>query len=140
MLAGLMASTMPSHAQGVGNTCTFQFRAASINFGTLIPGTPQDAVAPVFASGILGDPVGNCAKGQRMSVQISGSNSNIRQLKHVSTNDVITYTLEGIPGSPMDQGNGTYVAFAFSGKILASDYANAPAGYYSDTVYITVTN
>ncbi len=140
MLAGLMTSTMPSHAQGVGNSCKFEFRAASINFGTLIPGTPQDAVSPVFASGMLGDPVGDCAKGQPMLVQIAGSNSNMRQLKHASTNDVINYTLEGIPGRPRDQSIGTYVQFEFSGKILASDYANAPAGNYSDTVYITVTN
>lgn len=139
MLASLMASTVPSYAQGIGNTCSFEFRAASISFGTLIPGTPQDKVVSVSVPGKFADPVGNCAPGQNMVVQIANSSSNIRHLKNQS-NDVIPYTLEGIPGTAAGQTIGTYVPFAFSGKILWSDYANAPAGDYSDTVYITVTN
>lgn len=139
MLASLMASTVPSYAQGIGNTCSFRFRAASISFGTLIPGTLQDKVVPVSVPGMLADPVGDCAPGQNMVVQIANSSGNIRHLTNQS-NDVIPYTLEGIPGTPRGQKIGVYVPFAFSGKILGSDYANAPAGEYSDTVYITVTN
>ena len=73
---------------------------------------------------------------------ISGDNglnfNGSRNLKN-ATGSLIPYTLVGLPQSRRGPGNGTYVAFTFSGTIAGSAYANASAGAYSDNVIISVT-
>lgn len=125
----LLGGTLPAYAKG--NDCSFQVKGLSLSFGVLNPGSGANAIAPVSGRSTAGD----CAPGQTMT--IAGDNGS-RNLKN-ATGDLIPYSLEGLPQSRSGPGNDNYVPFTFSGVIQWSDYANAPAGVYSDTVIISVT-
>jgi spore coat protein U-like protein len=56
-----------------------------------------------------------------------------------ATGNFIPYSFSALPTAITGPGNGNYVVFTFNGVVLGTDYANAPAGSYSDTVIISVT-
>lgn len=123
-----------------GNSCAFQAKGLSMSFGSLDPSSGTNITRSVSAATLNANRVGDCSAGQTM--QVSGGNGQFfgggsRRLSNGS--DFIRYSLSlpvtGIPGP----GNGAYVAFTFNGTVLGTDYANASAGTYSDTVVITVS-
>ncbi|MES2942693.1 MAG: spore coat protein U domain-containing protein [Pseudomonadota bacterium] len=131
---GLLVGVLQAHANG--NNCSFQSKGLSMSFGVLNPASGSDVLVAVTGTSKAGD----CAPGQTMT--ISGDNglnyNGTRNLKSTA-GGLIPYSLASLPQSRAGPGNGTYVAFTFNGSILWSDYANASAGGYSDTVIISVT-
>lgn len=128
-------------AHGVGNNCSFQAKGLSISFGVLNPASGNNVTRAVSAATLNANKMGDCAPGQGMT--ITGDNglnySGSRRLKKEGGNDYIRYSLTGFPNNVGGPGNGSYATFTFNGTILASDYANASAGNYSDTVILSVT-
>lgn len=128
-------------AFGRGNTCLFQARGLSMNFGTLDPSSGATVTVPVAAATLNANKVGDCAPGQQMV--ISGDNglnfSGTRRMKHDGRAEYIPYSLSLPNAAVGGPGNGTYLVFTFSGTVAGSAYADAWAGTYSDTVIITVT-
>jgi spore coat protein U-like protein len=131
---------VPGPAWSNGNSCGFQAKGLSMSFGSLDPSSGANITRSVNAATLNANRVGDCSAGQTM--QVSGGNGQYfgggsRRMSNGS--DFIRYSLSlplsGLPGP----GNGTYVAFTFNGTVLGTDYANASAGTYSDTVVITVS-
>lgn len=112
-----------------------------MSFGALDPSSGANVTVPVSAATLNANKFGDCAPGQQMSV--TGDNglnfSGSRRLKRTGSADYIPYALSGLPTNVSGPGNGIYITFTFNGTILGTDYANAPAGNYSDTVIISVT-
>ncbi|MDQ3059425.1 MAG: spore coat U domain-containing protein [Pseudomonadota bacterium] len=141
--AALLGAGSPAHANG--NNCVFQARGLSMSFGGLNPASGSDVSVAVAAASLNADKAGDCAPGQRMS--IDGDNglhyNGTRRLKNTAGTDFIAYSLVGLPtsstGSANGPGNNSYITFTFNGMIFGSAYANAPAGSYADTVLISVT-
>ena len=126
---------LPAHA--VGNNCSFRAKGLSMSFGNLNPGSGSNVLVSVSGASSAGD----CANGQTMTISgdnglnFNGGSRNLRS----GTGDLIAYSLVGLPQSRRAPGNGNYAPFTFNGSILWSDYANAPAGAYGDTVIISVS-
>ena len=108
-----------------------------MSFGTLDPSSGRDVVVAVSGANTAGD----CAPGQTM--MISGDNglnyNGSRNMRSLATGALIPYTLNGLPQSRRGPGNGNFSPFSFDGAVFWSAYANAPAGFYTDTVIISVT-
>lgn len=134
-LLGVSASAWSS-----GNSCGFQAKGLSMNFGSLDPSSGANVTRSVSAATLNANRVGDCAPGQTMVVsggegQHFGGGS--RRLSNGS--DFIRYSLSLPTAGQSGPGNGNYIAFTFNGTVLGADYANASAGTYSDTVVITVS-
>lgn len=140
-IAAALFLGLASPAYGIGNNCSFQAKGLSIGFGSLNPSTGNTVTAPISAATLNANKVGDCAPGQ--GVTISGDNglnfSGSRRMKKDGGSDYIPYSLSGFPTAVGGPGNGAYTTFTFNGTIMGSDYANASAGNYSDTVIISVT-
>lgn len=135
----LLIAVTPAYA--IGNNCVFQAKGLSMSFGVLDPSSSANVTVPVSAATLNADKMGDCAPGQLMA--LSGDNglnfSGSRRLKRTGSADYIPYALSGFPTGVSGPGNGVYVTFTFNGTVLGTDYANAPAGTYTDTVIISVT-
>lgn len=139
MAAVLFGASFPVSAGD--KICAFQARGLSISFGILNPASALDATANVSASTLTADTAGDCVPSKTMV--IDGDNglhySGSRRLANAAGTDFIPYSLVGLPLSQPGPGDRVYVRFTFSGTILATAYADAPAGTYSDRVIISVT-
>lgn len=131
------------HAQGNGNgvdlMCEFRARGLSLNFGALNPSSGANVTAMASAATMNADQAGDCT-GMAMTITgDSGQNFLLtRRLRNAATGDFIAYTLT-LPGALTAPGNNRYTAFTLQGSIQGTDYANASAGLYSDSVLITIT-
>lgn len=130
----------PGPAWSNGTNCGFQAKGLSMSFGSLDPSTAANVTRSVSAATLNANRVGDCVAGRTMD--ISGGNGQhfgggSRRMSNGS--DFIRYSLSlpltGLPGP----GNNSYIAFTFNGTVLGTDYENASAGAYSDTVVITVS-
>ena len=134
VVAGWLGATAP--AQAADTTCQFRSKGLSMSFGALNPSSGSNVLVAVTGASTAGD----CIAGVTMT--ISGDNglnyNGTRNLKNAA-GDRIAYSLVGLPQSRSGPGNKNYVPFTFNGAILWNDYANAPAGGYSDTVIISVS-
>ena len=134
MGAAFMGQTLPAHA--VGNNCSFRAKGLVMSFGSLNPASGSNVLVAVSGASSAGD----CANGQNMTISgDNGLNFNGSRNLRSGTGDLIAYNLVGLPQSSSAPGNGNYAPFTFNGAILWSDYANAPAGAYTDTVIISVS-
>lgn len=125
---------LPAHA--VGNNCSFRAKGLAMSFGNLNPASGSNVLVAVSGASSAGD----CAIGQNMTISgDNGLNFNGSRNLRSGTGDLIAYSLAGLPQSRGAPGNGSYAPFTFNGAILWSDYANAPAGAYTDTVIISVS-
>ena len=70
-------------------------------------------------------------------VNFSGSRR-MKRYSPVATNDYIPYSFGPLPTNVSAPGVGAWINYVLSGNVLGSDYANVPAGNYSDTVQLTV--
>lgn len=120
--------------------CSFRAKGLSMSFGALDPSSGLNAGAVVSPATLSADSAGDCDKAVTMTIDADGGShySGSRRLRSASGSDFIPYTLVGIPISVAGPGNARYTQFTFSGVILWSSYADAPAGNYSDTVMISV--
>jgi spore coat protein U-like protein len=95
----------------------------------------------VQAATLNADRVGDCQPANQ-TLQITADNglnfSGSRRLKNVASADFIAYSLTALPLTLPKPGNNAFLTFTFSGTVVGSAYANAPAGVYSDTVLISV--
>lgn len=139
LLASLLTAAglglaVPAHAGD--KLCQFQTKGLSMSFGALNPSSGSNVLVAVSGGTTAGDCVA------QVTMTISGDNglnyTGTRNLKNAA-GSFIAYSLIGLPQSSPGPGNTKYVAFTFNGSILWSDYANAPAGTYSDTVIISVS-
>jgi spore coat protein U-like protein len=137
---GVAGLAQPVLAAGVGNACKFQAKGLSLAFGSLNPSAAVTKTVSAVAATANADKMGDCAPGQHMTLTSdNGLNySGSLRLKKSGTADYIPYSL-AFPTTLTGQGSGSYVTFTFSGTVLGPDYANAPAGAYSDTVIISVS-
>lgn len=123
-------------AHAVGNNCSFRAKGLTMSFGNLNPASGSNVLVAVSGASSAGD----CANGQTMTISgDNGLNFNGSRNLRSGTGDLIAYSLVGLPQSRRAPGNGKFAPFTFDGAILWSDYANAPAGAYSDTVIISVS-
>lgn len=112
----------------------------SIGFPILDPSSGATFTVPVVAASLNAGRIGDCVSS--VSMTLSGDNganfSGGRRMKHATLAEFIPYSLAGIPTSQPGPGNSQYVSFTFTGTVTGPDYANAPAGSYSDNVLISV--
>jgi len=134
----LLSVAAPVYANG--NSCSFQASGLSMGFGTLNPSAASNVTRAVSAATLNANKWGDCAPGQGLTLSAdNGLNfSGTRRMKSAG-GGFIAYSLSALPSGVAGPGNGSYVAFTFNGVILGVDYANAPAGGYSDTVIIWVS-
>lgn len=135
LLAGAwLGVAAPASAADV--ICQFSNKGMSMSFGALNPASGVDVIKPVSGGTTAGDCVG------KVTMTISGDNglnyNGTRNLKSAA-GDLIAYSLIGLPQSSPGPGNNKFVSFTFDGAILWNDYANSPAGTYTDTVIISVS-
>lgn len=135
----LLAMAAPVMAKDL--TCSFRAKGLTMSFGALDPSSGLNASAVVSPATLTADSAGDCDKAVTMTIDADGGSnySGSRRLRGASGSDFIPYTLVGLPISVAGPGNAKYTQFTFSGVILWTSYADAPAGNYSDTVMISVT-
>lgn len=124
-------------AYGNGNNCSFEVKGLRMSFGELNPSSGANMPGPLSGASTAGD----CAPGHDMKISGDDGQNYFNGTRHLQgdTGDFIPYSLPDLPKIQRGPGNGNYVPVQFSGLILWSAYANAPAGHYSDTVIISVT-
>ncbi len=141
--AGLMASaavwadtnTLTVQASVTG-TCKFNSAASTLPFPALDPsvGTDVNATQALLTYW--------CTKGQVASTSASnGANPSgtQRRMKGPGATDFIPYSLTLAGGAQTGQGKSTNLNLTLDGIVLGTDYINATAGVYSDTVTLTIT-
>ena len=145
MLAAVLLIAVPLAHAGNGNNCAFQAKGLVLTFGSLDPSAGSNVSnLPVQELSLNAKKWGQCAPGTNMTLSADNGLhfSGSRRMKRASpaaTNDYIAYSLAGLPTGVPGPGPNDYVAFTFTGTLMGSDYVNAPAGTYEDTVQITVT-
>lgn len=139
--AAFMIPWAPARAADL--VCGFQATGGlSLSFGILDPSAAVTVSIPVAAVSLNSDKAGDCQPASQ-TFTISADNGlyfsgGSRRMKSAA-GDFIPYTLTAVPFTQARPGNNKYVAFTFNGVVTASAYQDAPAGYYSDTVTISVT-
>ena len=125
--------------------CSFRAKGLNLSFGLINPSIAQTISSPITFQTAFANQAGDCNGGGNMMVSIVGSST--RQL--VSGANVISYTISGFPivlpkpgnAPPGNPGKGYVTWFTpgqLQGTILWNDYANAPAGSYTDNFTISV--
>lgn len=135
----------PPGGGGAANTCWFQAKGLAMNFGNLDPSIAANVSnVPVQEAALNATRWGDCAPALTMSMTadnglyFSGSRR-MKRISPVASNDFIPYYLSALPTGVASPGPGVYVGFTFTGTVFGTDYADAPAGGYEDTVQVTVT-
>jgi spore coat protein U-like protein len=134
----LLCVAAPVHA--TGNNCSFQASGLSMGFGRLDPSAATNVTRAVSAATLNANKWGDCAPGQGLTLSAdNGLNFNGTRRMKSASGGFIAYSLTALPAAVPGPGNGNYAVFTFNGVVLGIDYANAPAGSYSDTVIISVS-
>lgn len=141
--AGLLASgaalaadtnTLTVNASVTG-TCKFNSATSTLDFGALDPSSTSNATASNTTTYW-------CTKGSVASTT-AGNGLNYsgtsRQLVGPSPTDLIPYSLSLTGGTQTGAGKSTPLTLTMNGGINNSNYINATAGSYSDTVTLTIT-
>ena len=140
LTAATLLGIAPS-ALAAGANCLFQAKGLALSFGPLDPSNATTVTIPITAATVNANRVGDCPSNRTMV--ISGDNglnfSSSRRMRKGATSDFIPYSLSLPTAGQAGPGNGNYVNFTFSGTVVGTDYQNASAGAYSDTVIITVS-
>ncbi len=115
-------------------TCKFS-SGGTMAFGNLDPSNPVDVNATVT------QPVFWCTKGATYTITDDDGlyeSGTTHQVKHATLTEYIpysfTYTASGTGSGPA-----TTITMDIAGTIVGTDYQNASAGDYSDTVTLSIT-
>ncbi len=127
--AGLMASaavwadtnTLTVQASVTG-TCKFNSAASTLPFPALDPSVGTDVNAT-----------------QALLTYWCTNSGTQRRMKGPGATDFIPYSLTLAGGAQTGQGKSTNLNLTLDGIVLGTDYINATAGVYSDTVTLTIT-
>lgn len=124
-----------------GANCVFRGGGLALVFGNLDPSSNLEVRKPVTVSTPFANEAGDCnPTSQNMTIEIVGG-AYSRQL--TKGGDSIAYTITGLPVTLARPGNGNWRLWlqpgAVEGIIQWSAYANAPAGFYQDTITLVVT-
>lgn len=131
---------LPPSVWSNGNSCGFQAKGLSMNFGSLDPSSGANVTRAISAATLNANRAGDCAPGQTMVVSGgNGQNFGGGSRRMSNGTSFIRYSLALPTAGQSGPGNGNYIAFTFNGTVLGTDYENASAGSYSDTVVITVS-
>ena len=125
----------------VNGVCKFTTSAQTLSFGTIDP----SAVGPLSASGATVSY--KCTKDTTGAAVTFGDGLNstgvgARQMKLGATTNVLPYTLSATGGGVTGTGFGTgsiASSLTFNSQITAANYANLPAGTYTDTVLMSIS-
>jgi spore coat protein U-like protein len=124
-----------SVSASVSPTCKFSSGTSTLNFGTLDPTSAANATASASTTFW-------CTKGATYSVSndngLHSSGSTIRMQNSTDLTQFMPYTL-AYTNSGTGLGKNTPVTLNVTGTILNSDYVDAAAGNYADSVVLTVT-
>lgn len=140
LVLGLMGMAMAADSTTVGvtanvvGTCKFN-SGGTMAFGDLDPSTPIDKNA------IVTQPIFWCTKGA--SYSISDDNGSYEsgttfRAKHASLLEYIPYTFT-YTATGTGNGPNSPITMNIAGTIQGTDYVNASAGNYADTVTLTIT-
>ena len=146
------AALLAQPAIAKNGSCLFQtVGILSLSFGALDPSLGSTVVASMTVGSTNADQVGDCRTGTMTVTAGNGSNFLGGSRRLASGADFIPYSLSSPPTAPWTgatggpwssarPGNATFVPLpVITGTILGTDYQNATAGAYSDTVVLTVT-
>jgi spore coat protein U-like protein len=127
--------TLTVSASVVG-VCQFSSSASTLGFGNLDPSSTSDATA----TGSVGY---WCTKGTIASTTsdngLNPDGSNNRRLSNGSEYIPYNLTLSGGTGTGTGK-TGSSLSISLSGAIVNSNFINATAGAYTDTVVLTISN
>jgi spore coat protein U-like protein len=124
-------------AFALNGSCSFQAKGLSINFGTLNPSNAVNMAVNVAAATLNANKAGHCTATMTISAG-NGLHFTAGSRRMTSAGgDFIPYVFFGL-GTVAAPGNANYATFTFQGGILGTDYANASAGVYNDTVTVSV--
>jgi spore coat protein U-like protein len=128
-----LLSTLAMPSWGAGSSCFFQAKGGlRIDFAPIDPSGTLPALANA-ASTNNSNMAGTCNR--TMSIRITDG-QNPRLLRKGT--DTVSYSLALPLSNIANPGNSGYTEFTFSATIAVADYADAPAGTYTDTVNITL--
>jgi len=135
--AVLALGLVPSLASAAPS-CAFQARGLNLGFGSLDPSAAANKTVAATVGTANADRWGSCSNQTMVMTATTGLNPSGGVRRMTNGSAFISYSLTLPPNATGPAGNG-YVQFILSGTVLASDYIDAPAGSYSDTVLITVS-
>ena len=128
-------ATVDVQANVVG-TCKFMTASAILNFGNLDPAVGTDVTATTTLTFW-------CTKNATYTVTdddgLHETVSNQNRMKHATFLEYIPYSFSYTPTSGTGAGKGTSITLNISGTVRGSNYINASAGSYSDTVTMTIS-
>lgn len=146
----LAAAALPGLSLAAAN-CFFRASGTlTLAFGNLDPSVGTDAVATLTVGTFRSDQVGNCTpKTQNMTLTAdNGLNYAGGSRRLASGGNFIPYTISGTGAgwtgttswTRRKPGNNSWVTIpTLTATILGTDYQNAAAGSYSDTVVLTIS-
>ena len=137
-----------SSAHAGGTTCLFRATGTiTIAFGSLDPSTGSNAVANASVGTVGADEVGDCNPTSANMQMAVGNGQNYsggsRRLRSGTNYIPYSVSFSGWSGTgPFTRarpGNNTWVTLTMTATILGTDYQDAPAGTYTDSVVLTLT-
>jgi len=130
------SNTLTVSASVSGN-CKFNSPNSTLAFGALDPNSTADASASASVTFW-------CTKGSAYSISdddgLYESGPNANRMRHATdTTEYIPYSLGYTPATGNGGGKTNPITLSISGTISNTNYVNALAGSYSDTVTLTIT-
>jgi spore coat protein U-like protein len=137
-LAAIALLGLAAPAYGNGSNCIFG-TIQPLAFGSLDPSLAANQLRT--ATFQFGDCQGGAITPFTATVDsISSPGAPRMYLNGVVGPDFISYSLGGVTfDSTATPGNNNYRVGSFTGTVLATNYVNARAGTYTDTIRVTVT-
>jgi len=120
------------------NNCKFDSKNSTLNFGALDPGNPIDTTASISIGFVCrgSAPMATFAVAEDDGLYETGANAN--RMRHtVVPTEYLSYSLTLNPTSGMVPKNAPQT-LTVSGTVRGTDYQNAYAGNYSDTVVVSL--
>lgn len=129
-------NTLTVTANVVG-TCKFNSATSTLAFGALDPSVGTDAAASTTVNFW-------CTKNASYTITdddgMYETGLNANRMRHATiVTEFIPYSMSLSPTSGTGSGPSTPITLNISGTVLGTDYINAAAGNYSDTVVISIT-
>jgi hypothetical protein len=149
-LSGMAAALLAQPAWAADGSCSFRAAGLSLDFGTLNPSRTDipEVRAPLVILTTFANQAGDCKTGN-MTVSVSGGNSRQMSGGGADGTGTINYTIVGLPvtlpkpgnappGNPAAGYSNWFTANQIEGVIQWSAFADAPAGFYTDSFTVVV--
>jgi spore coat protein U-like protein len=118
--------------------CTFDQAGLTLDFGALNPASTADGTASVVGRVSCNGGKGDTVLALSLGTGTYPTGAGVRRMRHeTDATEFLAYSLSISPSSATIPKN-TGLNFTVNGSILASQFQNALAGNYLDTVRITV--